>query len=98
MQTARAAITEALESTKAAAKDPVAIKAILEAASDRAMLKNVAPGARAAALGACEPRVRRRRLHSGPLKGARLPSGRFGGRRPRSSHQHAHPTRCRRPL
>ncbi|GBF89545.1 hypothetical protein Rsub_02263 [Raphidocelis subcapitata] len=37
------AITEALESTKAAAKDPAAIKAILQAASDRAMLKNAVP-------------------------------------------------------
>jgi len=39
-----AAITEALESTKGAAKDPAAIKSILEAASDRAMLKNAKPG------------------------------------------------------
>lgn len=38
------AITEALESTKGAAKDPAAIKSILEAASDRAMLKNAKPG------------------------------------------------------
>ena len=52
-----AAITEALESTKEAAKDATVIKDILAAASDRAMLKNVAPG---------EGRVRRRLPFGGP--------------------------------
>jgi hypothetical protein len=41
-----AAINEALASTKEAAKEPGTIKAILTAASDRAMLKNATPGAR----------------------------------------------------
>ena len=36
---------EALDSTKEAAKDPQAIKDILTAASDRAMLKDAKPGA-----------------------------------------------------
>lgn len=40
-----AAITEALASTKEAAKDVSVIKQILAAASDRAMLKNATPGA-----------------------------------------------------
>lgn len=38
------AINEALEKTKANAKDPVAIKAILEAAKERSFLTNFTPG------------------------------------------------------
>jgi hypothetical protein len=37
-------INAALESTKKASQDPVAIKAILEAAKDRSFLTNYTPG------------------------------------------------------
>jgi hypothetical protein len=50
-------INAALESTKKASQDPVAIKAILEAAKERSFLTNYTPGAELSRSCCCWQRV-----------------------------------------